>query len=158
MHRTSRSGKPDDRGAAAVEFGLVAPLMLLLVLGIMDFGWMLLQANLVNNVARDATRVASLSGTYSEIEAMVDAELTSVGIDLADVTTQITCTNTVGSSCDGSQVSYDTNATSGSTVKVVVSYTHDWITPFGALCDTAGGESCVGDTILLARAATMVRE
>ncbi len=75
----------DQRGAAAVEFALVTPLLLMLVMGILDFGWMIMKANLVNNAARDAARVASLAGTYDEIDATLDAELTSAGIELADV-------------------------------------------------------------------------
>ena len=91
----------DERGAAVVEFALIAPLLLLLVFGIIDFGWMLMKANLVNNATRDAARVASLSGhATTDIDAAVDAELDSAGIDADDVTVSITCTNTVGSSCD----------------------------------------------------------
>ena len=148
----------DQRGAAAVEFALVTPLLLMLVLGILDFGWMIMKANLVNNAARDAARVASLAGTYDDIDATLDEELTAAGIDLASVDTQITCTNTSGTSCDGTESSYNTNATSGSTVMVNITYTHEWLTPIGSMCAVAGGGSCVGDTISLQRSASMVRE
>ncbi len=73
-------------------------------------------------------------------------------------TTSITCTNTSGTSCDGTEVSYATNAASGSTVTVSITYTHEWLTPIGSLCTIAGGSSCVGDTISLQRSASMVRE
>lgn len=146
------------RGAAAVEFGLIAPLLLTLVFGIIDFGWMLMKANLVNNAARDAVRVASLSGTWGQISDTVDAELSSSGIDDDDVTLEVTCTNASGTNCTGSEESYTANATSGSTVLVTVSYHHEWITPFGALCAAFGEDSCVGDEILLERTASMVRE
>lgn len=153
-----RARRRSSRGAAAVEFALVMPLLLMIVMGILDFGWMIMKANLVNNAARDAVRVASLSGTYSEINTTLTAELNAAGIAPADVTKVITCTNTSGTSCDGTQSSYDTNATSGSTVLITITYTHEWLTPIGALCTLAGGSSCVGDTISLQRAASMVRE
>lgn len=147
-----------ERGGAAVEFALIAPLLLLLVFGIVDFGWMLMKANLVSNTTRDAARMASLAGTYDEIESSVEASLESSGIDPADVDVVISCTNASGSNCDNSPGSYDANATSGSTVTVTVTYTHDWITPIGAMCGLVGGESCVGDTIVLERTSQMVRE
>jgi Flp pilus assembly protein TadG len=148
----------NERGSAVVEFALIAPLLLLIVFGIIDFGWMLMKANLVNNATRDAARVASLSGTYTDIDAVVDSELDSAGIDASDVTVSITCTNTAGSNCANSAGSYDANATSGSTVIVTVTYDHNWITPLGATCSLLGNDSCVGDTIVLARTAQMVRE
>ena len=157
MWERRRRGR-DQRGAAAVEFALVTPLLLMLVLGIIDFGWMIMKSNLVNNATRDAVRVASLAGTYAEIDDTLDAELTSAGIELADVTKVISCTNTPGTSCDGTEASYGSNATSGSTVTVTVTYTHEWLTPIGAVCAIAGGSACVGDTISLERAASMVRE
>lgn len=148
----------DQRGAAAVEFALVFPLLLLIVFGILDFGWMLMKANLVNNAARDAVRIASLDGTYSDIDAALNQGLSNAGIDLGDVTKQISCTNAGGASCTGTSSSYAANATSGSTVTVTISYTHDWLTPVGSLCDLVGGGSCVGDTIKIERAVSMVRE
>jgi Flp pilus assembly protein TadG len=148
----------NQRGAAAVEFALIAPLLLVLVMGIIDFGWMLMKANLVNNASRDAARVASLSGTYADIDSSVDAELASAGIAAADATVVITCTNTSGTNCENNAVSYDTNAASGSRVTVTITYTHRWLTPIGAMCTVVGGSSCVGNTIVLARTAQMVRE
>ena len=154
----SPTRRRSSRGAAAVEFALVVPLLLLLVMGIIDFGWMLMKSNLLNNAARDAARIASLGGSYAEVDTTLDAELTSAGIDLGDVTEVISCSNTSGASCNGSAASYTTNVASGTTVMVTVSYTHQWLTPIGSLCELAGGSSCVGDTILLERAVTMVRE
>lgn len=148
----------DDRGAAVLEFALVVPLLLLLVFGIIDFGWMLMKANLVNNAARDAARVASLNGTYAQIDQTVDSELAAAGISPSDVTVLITCTTGDGASCDGTASSFASRAVSGSTVTVSVSYTHGWLTPLGSTCSLVGGDSCVGDTIVLERAATMVRE
>jgi len=148
----------DERGSVIVEFGLIAPILLLLVMGIIDFGWMLMKANIVSNAARDAARSASLSGSYADIDNVLDDELTSAGIDSSDVTVSITCTNTAGSNCSNSASSYDANVKSGSTVIVTVTYTHNWVTPIGATCAVFSGDSCVGDTIILERTAQMVRE
>ncbi len=153
-----RRDRSRQRGAAAVEFALVFPLLVLLVMGIIDFGWMLMKANLVNNAARDSVRIASLNGPYTEVKQTLDNGLGAAGIELSDVTSVITCSNASGTPCDGTATSFDTNAGSGSTVIVRVSYTHQWLTPIGALCNLVGGGPCVGDTILLYRDASMVRE
>jgi Flp pilus assembly protein TadG len=146
-----------DRGSVAVEAALVTPLLLLLVFGIFDYGWMMMKANVVNNAARDAARMASLGGSYNDITSSLDAELTSVGVDTSDVTTSITCTNPTGSNCGNSAASYDANATTGSIVIVTVTYTHHWISPLGAMCSLVA-DSCTGDTIVVERIAQMVRE
>ena len=101
--------------------------------------------------------MASLAGTYDEIDNSIDATLDSVGIDPDDVEVEISCTNPSGVNCSNSAGSYDANATSGSTVTVTVTYTHDWITPVGAICGLVGG-ACVGDAIVLERTSQMVRE
>ncbi len=49
-----------DRGAAAVEFVLVLPVLLLLVFGIVDFGRMLNAQIVVTEAAREGARAAAL--------------------------------------------------------------------------------------------------
>jgi hypothetical protein len=114
----------------------------------------------INNVTRDAARVASLDGSYSDITATLTDELHDIGVSYPGpgVTVSITCTNPSGPSCTGTSASYAANATSGSAVKVRVTYTHHWLTPVGALCSLVGGESCTGSTIQIARTSEMVRE
>lgn len=154
----------EERGSVIVEFALVAPLLLMIVMGIIDFGWMIDRNNMVNNVSRDAARVASLDGTFQQVKDTADSELDSAGIDSSDpsvVTVTITCApqNQGGQACaPNDESSFNTNATSGSTVTVKVVYEHHWITPVGALCKMFGGDSCTGDTITLTRTAEMVRE
>lgn len=57
---TSRDSKPTDRGAALVEFALLMPLLLLLVLGIVDFGWALAQNLDVRHGARETSRLIAV--------------------------------------------------------------------------------------------------
>jgi Flp pilus assembly pilin Flp len=49
-----------QRGAAAVEFGLVMPLLTLLVMGALDWGRYLYVAHLVTNAAREGARAGTL--------------------------------------------------------------------------------------------------
>jgi Flp pilus assembly protein TadG len=160
MTAVRRRGR-SDRGAVIVEFALIAPFLLMVVFGIVDFGWMIDRSNVINNVTRDAARSASLDGSYSDIKQVVSDEMHDIGITLpsADVNVSITCTNVApAANCTDSATGYDNNVKSGSAVKVSISYTHHWITPVGALCGFFGGGSCTGNTIQLTRTSEMIRE
>ena len=52
-----------DRGAAAVEFALVLPLLLILIFAIIDFGRMLNAKITLTEAAREGARAAALVGT-----------------------------------------------------------------------------------------------
>jgi Flp pilus assembly protein TadG len=49
-----------QRGAAAIEFALVLPLLLTLVMGAIDWGWYFFIDQLVTNAAREGARAGSL--------------------------------------------------------------------------------------------------
>jgi len=51
-----------ERGANLVEFAVLAPLLILLVLGIVEFGWLFGQNNAVKHAAGEASRYASVDG------------------------------------------------------------------------------------------------
>jgi len=55
-HRAERS-----RGAVLVEFGLVAPLLFMLLFGIVEFGWAFLQFLDVRHGAREGARLAAVN-------------------------------------------------------------------------------------------------
>jgi len=50
-----------DRGAALVEFALVLPLLLLLIFGVIEFGWAYSQNLDVRHGAREAGRLAAVN-------------------------------------------------------------------------------------------------
>ena len=52
-----------ERGAAAVEFALVLPLLLSAVGGAVDFGRLYYQQIMLSNAARDGARLASMGAT-----------------------------------------------------------------------------------------------
>ncbi len=54
------------RGAAIVEFAVVLPLLLVLLFGIIDFGWIFMVRQTLTNAAREGCRVAVLQTATSE--------------------------------------------------------------------------------------------
>src|SRR5512139_2340495 len=65
MPRRGRANHADG-GAAAVEFALVLPLLLLVVFGLIDFGRALNEQIVLTQAAREGARAASLSATDVE--------------------------------------------------------------------------------------------
>ena len=61
----------DDRGAAAVEFALIAPLLILLVFGIIEFGRVWSARNVYISAAREGARVAAVGGTAADAKTRV---------------------------------------------------------------------------------------
>lgn len=51
-----------EQGASMVEMALVAPFLILLLLGIVEFGWLLGQFNDVRHGAREGARFAAVAG------------------------------------------------------------------------------------------------
>jgi Flp pilus assembly protein TadG len=70
-----------ERGAQLIEFSLAFPLLLLVAIGIVDFGFLFQRLEVVTNAAREGARVAILPG-YSEdtARARVNQFLTASGV------------------------------------------------------------------------------
>lgn len=78
-------GRP-HRGVAAVEFAVVAPLFFLLVLGMIEFGRMVMVQQVITNASREGARRAIVEGaTTSEVVAVVESYLAGGGIRSATV-------------------------------------------------------------------------
>jgi Flp pilus assembly protein TadG len=70
-----------ERGAELVEFALIFPTLLLVVLGIIDLGFLFQRYEVVTNAAREGARVAILPGyTDGDVTARVTAYLTASGM------------------------------------------------------------------------------
>jgi Flp pilus assembly protein TadG len=61
-----------ERGAEVIEFAIVLPLLLLIVFGIIDFGFMFQRYVVLTNAAVEGARVASLPG-YADLDAQTRA-------------------------------------------------------------------------------------
>lgn len=105
------------------------PLLLVLVLGVVDFGLMINRGTLIHNATREGAREGIFGSDAATIEARVKAA--AVGLDPADITVTVDCRAADGTPCPG--VSYDTEWESGGTVIVDTQYTHQFITPITSL-------------------------
>ncbi|WP_083807843.1 TadE family protein [Intrasporangium calvum] len=70
-----------ERGASAVEFALVLPLLFLILAGIVDFGRFMFTASTLTNAAREGARVAVVSDPYSGAAVTTRARAASQGMD-----------------------------------------------------------------------------
>ena len=77
-----------ERGAELVEFAFVFPLLLLVMLGIVDFGFLFQRYEVVTNAAREGARVAILPGYQTaDVQARVNQYLTAGGLTPTDPVT-----------------------------------------------------------------------
>lgn len=75
------------RGAAAVEFAVVCPVLFLVMLGMIEVGRAVTVQNLLSHVARDAARAASLDGsTAASVQAQATERLNAMSMDGVTVT------------------------------------------------------------------------
>lgn len=97
--RTARISRRrnERRGAAMVEFAVVAPLMFLLVLGMLELGRAVMVSNLMINSSREGARKACLTTmTVAEVETWTKQYLEQMGIPSNAVTVTIQNQNASG--------------------------------------------------------------
>lgn len=78
------------RAAAVVEMAIVSPLLLTMLFGIIEFGWVFSIKQSLTNAAREGCRVATMQGsTETQIKGAINAYLSSTGLHSADYTTTL---------------------------------------------------------------------
>ena len=87
--RNKQTDTSSIRGAAVVELAVVLPLLLTLVFGIIEFGWLFMVRETLTNASREGCRVAVLQGcTEQDIRDQVAASMAGPG--LTNYTVEIT--------------------------------------------------------------------
>src|SRR4249920_3310812 len=70
------------RGVAVIEAALFIPLLILLLCGMVEYGWCFIKYQGINNAAREGVRTAVREGaTDAQWQAAVDSVLVSCGRD-----------------------------------------------------------------------------
>lgn len=91
-----------EKGAELIEFALVFPVLLMTVLGIIDFGFLFQKYQVVTNAAREGARVAVLPGYGdADVQTRVNQFLAAGGLTDpgATVTVGPAATVAVGAQC-----------------------------------------------------------
>ena len=73
------------RGQSLVEFALVLPLFLLLLIGIAEFGRAWMTRNVLTGASREAVRIAAIQGNAASALSRANTILSSAGISGASV-------------------------------------------------------------------------
>jgi Flp pilus assembly protein TadG len=120
-------GSTSDLGAAAVEFALILPVLVLLIFAIVDFGRMLATKISVTEAAREGARAAAVAGpdeAADRVNRLLDqlgdgVTPTITGCDISDPNRRPSAGNAL--------------APDGSAATVTVSYRFTFVTPVGLL-------------------------
>ena len=76
---TRRGTTDSERGAAAVEFAIILPVLVMLVFGIVEFGFVFNRWLSMTHAAREGVRVYSLTGDAAEGETAGEASTPDLG-------------------------------------------------------------------------------
>ena len=86
LNRMARPIRVNRSGAAVVEFAVVAPVFILLVFGMIEFGRMVMVQQVLTNASREGARLAVLDGvTVSDVEASVETFLAASAVSGATI-------------------------------------------------------------------------
>jgi Flp pilus assembly protein TadG len=83
-----------EEGAAAVEFALLLPLLILILFGIIEFGLVLYNQEVITNASREGARYGIVIGsprpTGGQIQGVVSTYLTNAGLTAGDASVSVT--------------------------------------------------------------------
>jgi Flp pilus assembly protein TadG len=124
MNQRPVASKPRDRGAVAVEFALLLPILLLLLFGIVDFGRALNAQITLTQLAREGARLYALGVASGTVTTKTQNAALAARVSPVTVTF-------VTTACP-------LNAAAGVDATVKVSYTFSYITPVAAIAKMFG--------------------
>jgi Flp pilus assembly protein TadG len=137
-------GSDHSRGQAMVEFGLVLPIFVLLLVGMMDFGVALYSRMTVINAAREGARAAVTAPDPTVIPVLVNSAANAAANGLT-IGTSVSCV-AIATSPGPCSFATATSSKPGDAVSVAASYTYQTFFPlfFGATFD-------LGSTVQMVR-------
>ncbi len=129
------------RGATTVELAMVAPLLIFLLFGIIEFGLMVKDLVGVNQAAREGARSAAVGATPSTLDTRIAGAAPTInGADLSityDYRAFDESTGTWGSWTTLGTDGGENNAEAGDQIRITINYPHQLVTGglFAGLAD-----------------------
>lgn len=120
-----------QRGAAAVEFALVVPLLLVLLFGVMQFGWLMNSYLMVNQATSSGSRLFSTQRGYDNPCTAAFTAVTSAAPGLNTASISMSCSvngAAACSTCSGGSCANDANcktqltSNAGNPASITVNY------------------------------------
>jgi Flp pilus assembly protein TadG len=84
QRKAGSMGKASERGAVAVEFALLVPILVMILLGIMEFGRAYNVQTALTNAAREGVRAMAINNTQAGARTAVRNAATQLNPALAD--------------------------------------------------------------------------
>lgn len=138
----------DDRGTALMEMAFTLPLLLLISIGIIDFGRAFQTWQVLTNAAREGARVAVLPGIADSMVAARVQEYVQAGVLDASVTPTVTIQR-------NASISFGSGTASGS--RVIVSYPYHFMALNG-VAKLFATNATLGSDFTMSTSATMRNE
>jgi hypothetical protein len=120
-----------QKGQSLVEFALVAPVLIVLFMGMFDFGWILHQQIQMDNACRLGARRAAVGESNTVIITRMKATC-SFPVTTAEITIQVHDAN-------GTVITPNTDRTPDNHIWVGIDRTVNMITPLGSFVEDAAG-------------------
>ena len=75
----------DERGQSLVEFALVLPVLLLILVGIFNFGQVFYSDIVINEAARDAARYASIGASQTTVQQVIEQDCQTLDVSQLNI-------------------------------------------------------------------------
>ena len=113
----------DERGASAVEFAFIVPLLILLVLGIAEFGHAFQVQGTLSAAAREGVRVMALQNDPTAAKAAVRNASTSLDPTITDAEISIKLVGSTAGTCPATDAG-------NTAVSLTITYPMPFLTDF----------------------------
>jgi Flp pilus assembly protein TadG len=125
----------DEKGQSLVEWAIILPMIIMLFIGMIDFGWAFGKQHSISQIAKELARSASIGETIADLQT--EAFNMSGAVINPDTITYTEVSNTsvfTITATDGKEViiTFDESLTTrekGKKFKVLVEYTYEPFTP-----------------------------
>jgi Flp pilus assembly protein TadG len=113
----------DERGASAVEFAFIVPLLIVLVLGIAEFGHAFQVQGTLSAAAREGVRAMALRNDPADAKQVVRTAAASLNPQITDTQISIKVVGGTSQTCP-------TNGAGNTAVRLTITYPMPFLTDF----------------------------